>query len=70
MPVFVTHGLRNSGLAVALIIAAVALGGFLAYLLHRGLATASMWATFLVLPLTVIIAVAAVWAAVLAARAS
>jgi hypothetical protein len=63
----VSGGLR-AGLAVALIVAAAALGGSLVYLLHRGLATASLWATFLVLPLTVIIAVAAIWAAVLAAR--
>jgi len=42
----------------------------LVFLLRQGLGKASMWATFLVLPLTVIIAVAGVWATVVAAHGS
>jgi hypothetical protein len=54
--------------AVALFIIAVGLLVLMVYLLQQGLAEASMWATLLVLPLTVIIAVAGLWAAVVAAR--
>lgn len=55
--------------AGVLIVMACALGALLGYLLQQGLLRASLWATFLVLPLTVVTAVAGVWAAVLAARA-
>jgi hypothetical protein len=58
----------KAAMALALVLVAVTLGGVLAYLLHRGLTTASLWATFLVLPLNVVIAIAAIWAVVLAAR--
>jgi hypothetical protein len=64
----VVSGRLKVALALALVLAAVTLGGVLAYLLHRGLTTASLWATFLVLPLNVVITVAAIWAVVLAAR--
>jgi hypothetical protein len=62
-------GRSKLGVAAALIVAASALGAFLVFLLRQGLVRASLWATLLVLPLTVIIAVAGAWAAVLAARA-
>jgi hypothetical protein len=54
--------------AAVLMVTVGALGVVLAFLLRQGLAKASSWATVLVLPLTVVIAIAGIWAAVLAAR--
>jgi hypothetical protein len=56
-------------LAAVLILAAVVLAAFMAYLLRQGLDRASLWATYLGLPVTVITGSAGVWAAVLAAKA-
>lgn len=72
-PPEIYHGVMSSkwlkpGVAGVLIVAAGVLGMLLAFLMRQGLAKASLWATFLVLPLTVVIAIAGVWAAVLAAR--
>lgn len=71
-PLRIYHGLMSkwlrAGVAAGLVVAAGALGVLLAFLLRQGLAKASMWATFLVLPLTVVIAIAGIWAAVLAAQ--
>jgi high-affinity Fe2+/Pb2+ permease len=57
-------------LAVTAAGATAGLAFLLVFLLRQGLGKASMWATFLVLPLTVVVAVAGVWAAVVAARGS
>jgi hypothetical protein len=60
----------KAGLAAVLIGAAAVLGVLMAYLLRQGLDKASLWASVLGLPLTVIIAVSGVWTAVLAAKAN
>jgi hypothetical protein len=62
-------GRLRVSVAAVIIAMAGALGALLAYLLQQGLARASLWATVLVLPLTVIATVAGVWAAILAAQA-
>ena len=56
-------------LAMGLIIITAGLGSVMAYLLRQGLDQASLWASYLGLPLTVCIAVSGVWAVILAARA-
>jgi hypothetical protein len=53
---------------IALILTTLGLAVLMVYLFRQGLGKASLWATFLVLPFTVISAVAGVWAIVLAAR--
>ena len=55
-------------MAVVLIVLTGVLVVFLVFLLREGLPEASMWATFLVLPLTVVTTIAGVWATVLASR--
>lgn len=60
--------LLRAGVAAGLILGTAALTVLLVFLLRDGLAKASLWATFLVLPLTAISAVAGVWATAIAAR--
>jgi hypothetical protein len=62
------RGFKVSLVAAALILAAVMLGMFMAYLFRQGLDKASLWATYLGLPVTVITAGAGVWATVVAAK--
>ena len=62
-------GRFKAGIAVTLISSAIGLGFLSWSLLRQGLEQASLWATFLVLPLTVISTFAAVWALIAAARA-
>jgi hypothetical protein len=63
-------GRFRAGIAVTLISSAIGLGFLSWSLLRQGLERASLWATFLVLPLTVISTAAAVWAVTAAARTS
>lgn len=56
-------------LAVGLVILAAILGSLMAYLSRQGLDKASLWASYLGLPVTVVVAVSGVWAVVLAAMA-
>lgn len=60
----------KTAIALTLIGSAVGLALLSWALLRQGLERASMWATFLVLPVTVINTAAAVWAVVAAVRGS
>lgn len=64
----IMNGRLRVGVAAGLIAGTTALAVLLVFLLRDGLAKASLWATFLVLPLTAISAIAGVWAVVIAAR--